>query len=302
LLLLGLRWLPKRDPIIRLNRAPPPRVWLRRSIDLAIAGAAGLGMALLSYAVMTRPLPSTISSFFVERAYPDAGGRNVVNVVLVDFRAFDTLGEITVLTIIALTVFSLLRRFRPASESVRDPLQQRQQNAADEASEGRTPGDTLADYLLVPRVIMEWMFPVIFVFAIYLLMRGHDLPGGGFAAGITMSIGLILQYMAAGTRSVEGRLRVRPIRWIGLGLLISAATGAGAFFFQHPFLTSWFQYLELPVIGKVPLATALLFDVGVFVLVVGATALILISIAHQSIRAPSRRDRRAIAEVEREVL
>ncbi|MCC2979487.1 monovalent cation/H+ antiporter subunit A [Sphingomonas sp. IC4-52] len=302
LLLLGLRWLPKRNPVIRLNRAPPPRVWLRRSTDLAIAAAAGLGMALLSYAVMTRPLPSTISSFFVERSYPEAGGRNVVNVVLVDFRAFDTLGEITVLTIIALTVFSLLRRFRPASESVRDPLQQRQQNAADEASEGRTPGDTLADYLLVPRVIMEWVFPVIFVFAIYLLMRGHDLPGGGFAAGVAMSIGLILQYMAAGTRSVEGRLRVRPIRWIGLGLLISAATGAGAFFFQHPFLTSWFRYLELPVIGKVPLATALLFDVGVFVLVVGATALILISIAHQSIRAPSRRGRRAVVEVEREVL
>ncbi|WP_277621009.1 monovalent cation/H+ antiporter subunit A [Sphingomonas turrisvirgatae] len=286
LLLLGLRWLPKRLPDIWPEGDKPASVNQRRGTDLFIAVAAGLGMALFAYAVMTRPMPDTISRFFLEQSYSAAGGRNVVNVILVDFRAFDTLGEITVLGIVALAIFSLLRRFRPARESVADPVQQRQQDASDHAREGRDVGDTLAESLLVPRVVMEWMFPVITVFALYLLIRGHDLPGGGFAAGVTMSIALILQYMAAGTRSVETRLRVRPIKWIASGLLIAAFVGTAAIALRHPFLTSWFRYLDLPVIGKVPLATAMLFDIGVFLLVVGATALILIAIAHQSVRTP----------------
>lgn len=286
LLLLCLRWLPKRMQEVWPAGRKPFSVRLRRGTDFTIAIAAGLGMTLLSYAIMTRAMPETISRFFIEHSYPEAGGRNVVNVILVDFRAFDTLGEITVLAIVAVTVFSLLRRFRPAPESIRTPEQQVQQNASDEARPDRSVGDTVTDYLLVPRVIMEWLFPVIIVLALYLWIRGHDLPGGGFAAGITMSIALILQYMAAGTRRVEAQLRVRPLSWIGAGLLIAVGTGAAAWLFDHPFLTSWFRYLDLPIIGEVPLATALLFDLGVFLLVVGATALILIAIAHQSVRIP----------------
>jgi multicomponent K+:H+ antiporter subunit A len=139
---------------------------------------------------------------------------------------------------------------------------------------------------------MEWLSPVILVFALYLLIRGHDLPGGGFAAGVTLSIALSLLYMASGTRAVEARLRVRPLNWVAFGLLIAATTGIGALFFGHPFLTSEFRYVDLPVLGEVPMASALLFDLGVFLLVVGATALILIAIAHQSIRTPasSRQD------------
>jgi len=124
--------------------------------------------------------------------------------------------------------------------------------------------------------------------ALYLLIRGHDLPGGGFAAGVTMSIALILQYLAAGTRSVEYRLRIRPLTWMGLGLLLAVGTGVGASAFGYPFLTTWFRYAAVPVLGDVPLASALLFDLGIFVLVVGATALILIAIAHQSVRTPVR--------------
>src|SRR5690606_253268 len=109
--------------------------------------------------------------------------------------------------------------------------------------------------------------------ALYLLLRGHDLPGGGFVAGLTGAIALILQYMIGGTWWVEHRLRVQPLLWIGLGLLIAATTGLGALAFGRPFLTSSFNYLELPLIGSVPMASALLFDIGVFALVVGATAL-----------------------------
>lgn len=288
LLLLSLRWLPKRVREIRPAGRTPFSVFRRRGGDLLLAVAAGLGMAMLAYAMMTRPLPPTISRWFIDLSYSEGGGRNVVNVTLVDFRAFDTLGEITVLAIVALTVFSVLRRFRPARESVLAPLQQQNQDRFDLIREERRAGDTLADTLLVPRVVMEWMYPVIVALALYLLLRGHDLPGGGFAAGIAMSTGLVLQYMSAGTRSVELRLRVRPLAWIGVGLLLALATGAGAWLFGRPFLTTGFRYLELPVIGKVPASTALIFDIGVFLLVIGATALILIAIAHQTLRTPRR--------------
>jgi len=286
LLLLGLRWLPKRLPDLWPEAHTPIIVMLRRSTDLLIAGAAGLGMALIAYAVMTRPAPHSIARYFMEHAYAAAGGTNVVNVILVDFRGFDTFGEITVLGIVGLTIFSLLRRFRPAAESVTAPVQQREQTASDNASPYRAAGDTVADYMLAPKVIMEWLFPVIIVFALYLLLRGHDSPGGGFAAGIVMSIAILIQYMARGTRQVEMLLAIRPLRWIGIGLLIGAATGAGAWAFGYPFLSSYFAYVDVPLLGHIPMASALLFDLGVFTLVVGATVLVLIALAHQSIRVP----------------
>ncbi|WP_458094362.1 monovalent cation/H+ antiporter subunit A [Roseomonas sp. WA12] len=269
LLLLGLRWLPKRLEFTRASMALLPR--LRRARDFVIALGAGAGLTALSYATMTRPSPEGLSRDFLERAYTEGGGTNVVNVILVDFRGFDTLGEITVLGIVALTVFALLRRFRPAPESVSMPDQQ--------------DGEA-GDWLLVPGVIMRMMFPVICAVAIFLLLRGHDLPGGGFAAGLMMSIAILLQYMAGGTRWVDDHLRVHPLRWMGAGLLLAVGTGAGAMVAGRPFLTSYFAYADLGWLGKLPMASAVLFDLGVFALVFGATVLMLIAIAHQSVRSP----------------
>lgn len=283
LILLGLRWLPKR-----IKGAEPDGgavAGARRLGDLVIAVAAGAGLAVLAYAAMTRQAPDSVSRFFLERAYTEGGGTNVVNVILVDFRGFDTLGEIAVLGVVALTVFALLRRFRPPAESVDVPEQQRLQGAYDAARPDREIGDTAADAMLVPAVLMRLLFPVIGLFALFLLLRGHDLPGGGFAAGLAMSVAVILQYMAGGTRWAEARLRVRPLRWIGAGLLLAGGTGAAALLFGRPFLTSYFSYWEVPGIGAVPLASALIFDLGVFLLVVGATALMLVALAHQSIRS-----------------
>ncbi|MBS7812997.1 monovalent cation/H+ antiporter subunit A [Roseococcus pinisoli] len=267
LLLLGLRWLPRRfesagsgDLLARF----------RRLRDLVIAVAAGGGLAAISYAMMTRASPEGISRQFLARAYAEGGGTNVVNVILVDFRGFDTMGEITVLGIVALTVFALLRRFRPAPESVGVPDQQQ--------------GDA-RDWLLVPAVTMRMLFPIIFAVAVYLLLRGHDLPGGGFAAGLMLSIGILLQYMAGGARWVEDHLRVLPLRWMSVGLLLAVGTGTAATFFGKPFLTSYFAYANLGPLGKLPLASAVIFDLGVFALVFGATVLILIALAHQSVRS-----------------
>ncbi|WP_105437485.1 monovalent cation/H+ antiporter subunit A [Neorhizobium sp. T25_13] len=282
LILLGLRWLPKRTQ--GMAESITLRARFRRFRDLALAVVCGIGMAFIAYAVMTMPVPDAIANYFLENAYSQGGGRNVVNVILVDFRGFDTLGEIAVLGVVALTVFALLRRFRPADDSMDLPEQQRIQNRFDEDRPERSAGDTVRDYLLVPSVIMTWLFPVIITFAIYIFMRGHDMPGGGFSAGLTLSIAFLLQYLAGGTRWAEDRLRILPLRWMGAGILTASATGIGAWFFGYPFLTSHFQYVELPLIGKMPAATALLFDLGVFSLVVGSTVLILVALAHQSIR------------------
>jgi multicomponent K+:H+ antiporter subunit A len=285
LLLLGLRWLPK--PVENLSRLGTVAGGIRwyRARDLAIAVAAGLGLAALSYVVMTRPPPETITSFFVKNAYTQGGGTNIVNVILVDFRAFDTLGEITVLAIVAITVYALLRRFRPARESIPVPEQQRSQDRYDEVHPDRQRGDTIKSAMAIPALMMAMLFPVIGVVAVFFLLRGHDLPGGGFVAGVTMAVAFIVQYMARGTMWVEARLRVLPLRWMGAGLLLALGTGAAAWLFDRPFLSSSFSYVEFPLIGPVPLASALLFDLGVFALVVGATVLMLIAIAHQSVRS-----------------
>jgi multicomponent K+:H+ antiporter subunit A len=245
--------------------------------------------------VMTSPLDRDAADWFLRNAYTEGGGTNVVNVILVDFRGFDTFGEITVLGIVALTVFALLRRFRPAEESVGRPEQQRAQDRYDDETEQRGIGDTVRDYLAVPGVIMRWMFPMIITLSAYLFLRGHDLPGGGFAAGITLAIAFLLQYLGTNVREVEDRLRILPVRWMGFGLLVAAGTGIGSWLFGYPFLTSHAQYLEVPLIGKVPAATALVFDTGVFLLVVGSTVLILVALAHQSLR--SRRPPEVPAEV-----
>jgi multicomponent K+:H+ antiporter subunit A len=285
LLLLGLRWLPKRVQ----DQASPGTTtsvfrWYRVR-DFGIAFAAGSGLAVLSYAVMTRPQQENVAGYFVENAYKQAGGTNIVNVILVDFRAFDTFGEITVLAIVALTVYALLRRFRPAAESIPVPEQQRSQDISDDAHPNRRRGDTVKSAMAISALMMALLFPVVGATAVFLLLRGHDLPGGGFVAGVTMAIAFILQYMARGTVWVEARMRILPMRWMGIGLLLAVSVGAAAWLFDRPFLSSSFSYVQVPLIGAVPAASALLFDLGVFALVVGATVLMLIALAHQSVRA-----------------
>ena len=275
LLLLGLRWLPQRNVDIAADNELSAR--LRRGRDLAIAVLGGGGVAAMAYAVMSLPSGATVGDWFLRNAYSEGGGTNVVNVILVDFRAFDTFGEITVLAIVALTVFALLRRFRPSPESADPPKPQQDSDAP-----------PLADMVLVPALLMRWMFPVTIMLAAYFFVRGHDLPGGGFAAGVTLSIGLALQFIATDVRWIESRLTVLPVRWMALGLGLAALVGVGSWLFGYPFLTAHAQYITLPLVGQVPAATALLFDLGVFAVVVGSITLTVITIAHQSLRVGAR--------------
>ena len=249
LLLLGLRWLPKRIQDVAPSGTMASIIRWYRVRDLVIAVGAGSGLAALAYVVMTGPQPENIAGFFVEKAYLQGGGTNIVNVILVDFRAFDTFGEITVLCIVAITVYALLRRFRPAAESIPVPEQQRAQDSYDEAHPQRVKGHSIKSAMAIPALMMTMLFPIIGAAAAFLLLRGHDLPGGGFVAGVTMAVAFILQYMARGTVWVEARLRVLPVRWMGIGLLLAVGVGAAAWLFDRPFLTSSFSYVEIPLIG-----------------------------------------------------
>jgi len=286
LILLGLRWLPRRLEIDDVRRSSL-RARARRARDFGVALAAGIGAAALSFAVLTRPSTSELARYFLQNAWARAGGRNVVNVMLVDFRGFDTLGEITVVGIVAITVYALLRRFRPAPESIdtageRARIQREEQALA-------AAGEPLPDGpMRTPAVLVRLLLPMAGLVSFYLLLRGHNAPGGGFVAGLVSATAIIAQYMVGGTIWVESRLRVNPLVWIGLGLLAAGIAGVAGSLDSLPFLTSRAIDLYLPPAGTLHLSTVLLFDLGVYALVVGATLLMLVALAHQSLRAPRR--------------
>ncbi|ADU99307.1 monovalent cation/H+ antiporter subunit A [Alicycliphilus denitrificans] len=287
LILLGLRWLPKRDESLPALQASTALTRARRLRDLFLSVIAGAGMGWLALAMMSRPFAQSTSTFFLERALSEGGGTNVVNVMLVDFRGFDTFGEIVVLGVVAITVYALLRRFRPAGEAMDLPEQQRflPADLQTDLLNPRHASDTAIGYLMVPAVLVRLLLPFTALVAFYLFMRGHNEPGGGFVAGLVFSVGLVLQYMISGTTWVEAHLPLLPRRWIAWGLLLALGTGLGALILGYPFLTSHTAHVSLPLIGEIHVASAMFFDMGVFSLVVGATLLILTAIAHQSVRS-----------------
>jgi multicomponent K+:H+ antiporter subunit A len=287
LILLGVRWLPRRiemdDPRRRTMRAR-----MRRVRDAALATVVGGAMASLVFAVLTRPRMLDLSAFFVEHSLPQAGGGNVVNVILVDFRAFDTFGEITVVGIVALTVYALLRRFRPAPESVDMPRAQREDGGRSIHHVPDTDELLPSGYMMVPAVLVRLLLPLAGVVSLFFLLRGHNLPGGGFIGGLVLATAVIVQYMVGGAMWVEARTRIQPLSWIAVGLLASGTAGTAAWFASRTFLTSLTYDLHLPLIGDVHLSTTLWFDIGVYLLVVGATVLMLVALAHQSLRSYRR--------------
>ena len=239
---------------------------------------------------MTRPRTPGIAEYFLANALPEAGGRNVVNVILVDFRGFDTFGEITVVGIVALAVYKLLRRFRPAPESVPLPRAQRVDAPAsspEELPESREDSLPLGT-MHVPAVLGHLLLPVAGVISVFFLMRGHNAPGGGFVGGLVMATGFIVQYMVSGTMWIESRMRIHPQYSIALGLLCAGLAGVAAWLGSHNFLTSLEWHTTLPLLGEVHLSSTLLFDLGVFCWWWGATTLILIALAHQSLRSYRR--------------
>ncbi|MFT6120608.1 MAG: multicomponent K+:H+ antiporter subunit A [Yoonia sp.] len=266
LLLLALNFLP--------NHTPVESSVLRRLRDGSVAVVAGLGAAALSYHYLLRDtVAPSISEFHLANSYKGGGGTNVVNVILVDFRGFDTYGEIIVLGIAALLIYAL-------TETLLDgPVRARLLNR--KPDQPRAGGMHPMMMVVMTRVIM----PVVLMVGFYIFWRGHNDPGGGFIAGLVVSIAVVMQYMASGFSWTSARVRYPYHGVIGAGVLIAGLTGIGSWFFGKPFLTSDFAYVRIPPFEKFELATAALFDLGVFLSVVGAVMLSLESFSRLARRA-----------------
>lgn len=245
LMMMALNYLPKQS---KASRRP-----LRKLRDIGIATLTGGGLAVLAYAMMMSPA-DTISSELLVRALPEAYGRNVVNVTLVDFRGFDTFGEIAVFGIAALVVHALLRwaRLKPDEVMPGPPVQ-----------------------LPIAADLTQLLFPLALTVSIYLFLRGHNAPGGGFIAGLVFAVPVLVKYVLQGARAVEATFGFDYLRGIAIGLLLAVIGGVGSWWFGLPFMTSGHLDLELPLIGMLPLASALVFDTGVYVVVFAGTLLML---------------------------
>jgi multicomponent K+:H+ antiporter subunit A len=260
LLLIALHFLPKYTPT-----ESSPALRMR---DGAIAIAAGVGVAALSMAFLLRDF-SSISHYHLANSKTGGGGTNVVNVILVDFRGYDTYGEIIVLGIAGLVIYALMeallsgpvgRRLRRSATPDRGAL-----------SRDRHP--------LMMVVATRVMLPIVLMVGVYMFLRGHNQPGGGFVAGLIVSIALLTQYMASGFAWAQERQKFEYHSLIGWGVVIAGMTGMGAWLSGTPFLTSAFGYFHFPPIEEFELATAALFDLGVFLTVLGAVMLMLYSLA-----------------------
>jgi multicomponent K+:H+ antiporter subunit A len=264
LLLLALYFLPQSSP------KEVDRFCLSRDVIISIL--AGVGVMVLSMAVMTRDF-APISDFFLENSVPGGGGTNVVNVILVDFRGTDTLGEIVVLALAGLGIYGLidgLKLYAPAHD----------EKGVNWSEDNHPP---------IMQALTRLLFPLMIMVAVFIFIRGHNLPGGGFIAGLIAAVALIVQYLANGISWTAQRLKI-DMHWvIGSGLLIATLTGLVSMMLGYPFLTTTYTYLTWPVVGKFEVASAFVFDLGVFLVVVGATVMILVQLGKLSDTSHKRR-------------
>jgi multicomponent K+:H+ antiporter subunit A len=270
LMLLALNFLPKTTP--RESSS------LRKLRDAAVALAAGAAACALTAAVMLRDSAfPAIAAYHLEQSKPGAGGTNAVNTIIVDFRGYDTYGEIIVLGIAALIIFALIESLL-AGGTAHDRLLAWHKGQ-------RRAGDRHPMMLVV---ITRMLLPLVVMVGVFIFLRGHNLPGGGFVAGLIVAIALLMQYMASGYAWTAARRRVDYHAVIGWGVLIAGLTGVGAWVFGLPFLTSGFEYINIWPLEEFELATAALFDLGVFLTVLGAVMLALASFARLSVHAGTR--------------
>jgi len=256
-----------------------------------LATAVGATMALVAIVATGARVADPISDRFPELAYEIGHGKNVVNVALVDLRGWDTMGELSVLILAATGVASLVfvtHRSDLLSRAIaslptgairtRRPLIETDEGPRPRAS---APRSTRQAWLvggqrvrpenrsIMLEVIVRILFHAIIVVSIYLLFAGHNLPGGGFAGGLVAGMALVMRYVAGGRYELGAAAPTDAGRLLGAGMALAVGCAVVPLLFGAAPLTSWFFETELPVIGHVEFVTSTLFDIGVYLVVIG---------------------------------
>ncbi|WP_017614079.1 Na+/H+ antiporter subunit A [Nocardiopsis salina] len=286
--------------VLVLRRLPTnfsaPALRGRRVWNLTIGAATGLLAAFMTYYSLAGRQEESVAI-----GYPDAaresGGENLISVLLVDVRAWDTMGEISVLAAAAAGVASLMfLRRRPKSRkvpggvmalSVTAPPEQPNGGSADLGALSFAPAsmhvkpqwnrtwlpgaDTLPTERrsIIFEVVSRFLFPVIMVISMYLLLTGHTAIGGGFAGGIVAGLAFIVRYLAGGRHELYSTAWVQPGALIGAGLAVATGTGIAGAFFGGDILAGAHGYVDFWILGEAHLTVSLFFDIGVYLLVIG---------------------------------
>ena len=285
LFMLVLRKLPTEIDPTHTNKYRRLRAWL--------AIATGLTVTVVAMFAMNARSAEPISSLIPDLAYEIGHGANAVNVLLVDIRAWDTLGEISVLVIAATGVASLIYRNRSFSRGSRRPtlkVRGRRWLASGVESERAQNRSLMVD------IVTRILFPSMIVLSLYFFFAGHNAPGGGFAGGLVAGLAFTLRYLAGGRAELEEALPVDAGKILGTGLILALAGAIWPMFFNAPPLTSQVWDFTLPLIGDIHVPSALLFDAGVYIIVVGLIKHILDSMGAQldleeEVRKQRARDR-----------
>ncbi|WP_184830071.1 Na+/H+ antiporter subunit A [Jiangella mangrovi] len=261
----------RRLPTYFSDRPLTASRWWRLGLGVAV----GVIMAGLALAASGARTAQPVSDGFAEPAVSYGGGHNIVNVTLVDIRAWDTMGEISVLVVAATGVASLIflitgrtGRWRPddAIASAPSPHGRRSHRnlwlraGRTVAPEGRS---------ILFEVVTRLAFHVVIVFSIYLLFVGHNAPGGGFAGGLVAGLALMVRYLAGGRHELDEAAPVDAGLVLGIGLFVATGTGLVPLLFGGDVLQSAVVDVEVPLIGHVHFVTSLFFDIGVYLVVVG---------------------------------
>jgi multicomponent Na+:H+ antiporter subunit A len=281
---LVLRTLPAEADATRMQRNRIPRVLLSVAVGASVTALAAFAMAARTTTPIAELLP--------DAAYYRGHGSNTVNVLLVDIRAWDTMGEISVLLVAATGVASMVFRHRrfgaaPRVADAGQPDLDYPPGRFAPAHRSRIPalptspavgditwlrGSELRDpryRSLVLEVATRLIFPLIMVLSFYFFFAGHNTPGGGFAGGLTAGLALVLRYLAGGRYELGEALPLDAGKVLGAGLMLSAGTAVTSLLLGAPVLSSAVLQFDLPVLGHVKLVTALFFDLGVYLIVVG---------------------------------
>lgn len=280
---LVLRTLPPRtrseDAWVRA------RAWIAVGVGVAIAVVGAFAMAARV------SVPPSVDIPWLAK---DIGhGANAVNVLLVDIRAWDTFGEVTVLVIAAVGIASLVFRTHTTHSLPRAAARHRgRRRDARWLTTSESPADPAQRPLMVV-VATRFLFPAMMVLSLYLFFAGHNAPGGGFAGGLVASLAITLRYLAGGRHELMETVPVSTDKILGLGVVLAAIAAAWPLLLGHPPLASSYATIDLPFIGDVALVSPLLFDAGVYLVVIGTVTYILRSLGGRIDVETDRRAERA---------